>query len=155
MKKLTASAIGVMLLASSLFAGAQEQKLPINEPDQNKPKLFADLPQKMTLKLSEMENMFAFNMGASVTVQATDKMIFQGTIVSKSDANNSGLQSVVIRSTSRIGATLTFTRTTNADGSFNYIGRIMSRDHGDAYEITKENGIYIFQKINPYDLISE
>jgi hypothetical protein len=155
MKKLKASAIGVLLTACCMYAGAQEQKIPLNEPDHNKPKLFNNLPQKMNLKLSEVESVFNYAIGAAVNLQVTDKLLFQGTVVSKSDAKDASVKSIVIRSASLQGATFTFTKTKNTDGSFNYIGRIMSRNNGDAYEIKSENGQYILEKKNLYEMIAE
>ncbi|MGZ5190610.1 MAG: hypothetical protein ACXWCZ_06285, partial [Flavisolibacter sp.] len=85
MKKLKASAFGVLLTVCFLHAEAQDQKIPLNEPDHNKPRLFNHLPQKMTLKLSEVESVFNYSVGAAINVNVTDKLLFQGTVVSKSE----------------------------------------------------------------------
>jgi hypothetical protein len=154
MTLLKAVAFG-FLLAVCTTSFAQEHKLPVNEPDYNKPKLFADLPQKMNLHLAALENLFQLQVGSTVTLQVTDALVFEGTIVSKSDAQEAGVKSIVIRSTNRQGATFTFTKTNGTSGTPSYIGRIMSRNNSDAYEIAMEKGQYVLQKKNLYDMISE
>ena len=155
MTKLNASAVGVLLFMCSLSSFAQEHKLPVNEPDYSKPQLFADLPQKMNLKITAMDNLFQLAVGAVISVQVSDAFTFEGTVVSKSDAQDANVKSIVIRSSNRQGATFTITRTTDAGGSTSYIGRIMSTKNSDAYEIAMEKGQYVLQKRNLYDLISE
>ncbi len=63
--------------------------------------------------------------------------------------------SVVIRSTNRVGARLVFTKVTDADNTIKYIGRIISLQHSDSYEIVSENNQYYFKKQGLYDLIAE
>ena len=155
MKKLKASAFSVLLIVCVQHIQAQEQKIPLNEPNLHKPKLFNNLPQKMNLKISEVEPVLDKSVGTSVNVQLADNFLFQGTVISKSDTPDESVKSVVIRSSSMQGASFTFSKTKNEDGSFKYIGRIMSRNNGDAYEIKFENGQYILQKKNLYELIAE
>jgi hypothetical protein len=153
MKKLKASALGVLLTVCYLHSEAQEHKIPLNEPDHNKPKIFNHLPQKMNLKLSEVESVLNYAVGDAIKVKVTDNLLFQGTVVSKSE--DATVKSIVVKSAQLQGATFTFSKTTKEDGSFNYVGRIMSRNNGDAYEIKAENGQYILQKKNLYELIAE
>jgi hypothetical protein len=153
MKKLSALALGMLLIF--LQASAQDHSIPLNEPDYNKPKLFADLPQRMTLKTAGIEALFNAALGTSISYRVADNFNWEGTVVSRSDAADATVKSVVIRSTNRLGATFTFTRTQKTDGSFTYIGRIMSRNNGDAFEIVLENGQYMLAKKNLYDLLSE
>lgn len=155
MKKLKASTIGILLIMCFLHSAAQDRKIPINDPDYNKPKLFSDLPQKMELRISEMEKFFTLPVGRSMNAKLSTNFNFAGTVVSKSNPKNSGAQTVVIRSSNRPGAVFVFTKRTNADGSFSFIGRIFSRNNSDAYELTSENGKYILQKKNYYDIINE
>jgi hypothetical protein len=155
MKKLKASAFSVLLIVCGMHTQAQEQKIPLNEPNHNKPKLFNNLPQKMNLRLSEVEPVFNYAVGATISIQLADNFLFQGTVISKSDEKDASVKSIVIRSSTMQGASFSFTKTANPDGSYKYIGRIMSRNNGDAYEIKTENGQYILQKKNLYELIAE
>jgi len=155
MKKLKASAFSVLLIVCVQHIQAQEQKIPLNEPNLRKPKLFNNLPEKINLKISEVVTVLDKSVGTAVNVQFADNFLFQGTVISKSDTPDESVKSIVIRSSSMQGASFTFSKTKNQDGSFRYIGRIMSRNNGDAYEIKFENGQYILQKKNLYELIAE
>ena len=145
--------LSVALTIGYLSSSAQSNSIPINEPNYNKPRLFADLPQRMNLKVSDLETLFSLSVGSGINTMVSEQFRLQGTIVSKSE--DASVKSVVIRSSNRPGANFTFTRTTNADGSFNYIGRMISMQHGDAYEVIKHNGAYVLNKIGLYDLFSE
>ena len=154
MKNFISYAFSALLLFSCLFSQAQDKKIPVNDPDYNKPKLFADLPQKMNLQITQLANLFDFAVGSSVNVQVTENLLILGTVVSKSDEKDISIKTVVIRSTNKQGAILTFSKTINNE-EVSYRGRIMSRDNGDAFDIIQEKGQYFLQKKNLYDIISE
>lgn len=154
MKKLKAIATGAFFILSAFFSQAQE-KAPFNNPDYSKPKLFADLPQKMNLKLIEAKSLLNLSVGASVNIQLTEQFHFKGMVVSKSNEKDASVSSIVIRSANREGATLTLTKIMNADGSFTFSGRILSLKNGDAFELVQEKGQYFFQKKNLYEMIAE
>jgi hypothetical protein len=155
MKTVQTAALVALLGVSSLFASAQEQRLPINQPDYNKPRLFSDLPQKMNVTTSDLESLFGLSVGTPVMAKLSKSFPFKGTIVSKSGTTGSQVQSVVIRSTTRQGAILTLSKIANTDGSFVYRGRVLSRESIDAYEIVKENDEYVLEKKNYYEMIRE
>jgi hypothetical protein len=152
MKVLKTSAIGVLLSLFVLRASAQEQ-IPLKDPDYNKPHLFDDLPQKMKLRMTDLEGLLNLSVGASVKVFLADNFQFKGTVVSSARGSET-VRSVVVRSQDRKGATLTVTQTLK-EGAFKYIGRIISLENGDAFDIVKENDEYVLQKKNLYDIISE
>jgi hypothetical protein len=152
MKKLRALAF---YLVSFIFItqAAAQSNIPLNEPDYNKPKIFSDLPQQMILKVSEANQLFGFGEGDIVEVQVTAEYLLKGQVVTI--GGDKSARTVIIRIPGRNNAIFTFTRNSSADGVISYVGRIMSRSNGDAYEIKRENGQFIFNKINLYDLISE
>lgn len=147
------------IVLSSLFclghfySGAQEQKIPINQPNYNQPRLFDDVPQKVDIKVSDIETLFNFSVGTFVTAKFSKTFYLQGTVVSKSD--NASVKSVVIKAVNRRGAVFTFTQITDKDGSVVYRGRILSKDNGDAFELVQENGNYFLQKKNYHELVTE
>ena len=153
MKNLKPTAFCVFLCLSFLLSRSQNQNIPLNEPDRNKPQLFADLPSKMNLRISETENLLKLSVDSPVTVLLADNFLFKGMVVSKSV--DPTVSSIVLRSTNRQGAIFTFTKRLNDEGGFTYLGRIMSKNNGDVFEISQENGQYILQKKNLYDMISE
>ncbi|MBA2499953.1 MAG: hypothetical protein H0V30_09530 [Chitinophagaceae bacterium] len=152
MKTLTNGMLCLILSICSIVALGQP---PINEPDYNKPKLFQDLPEKLHVRLNDFESLFEAPLGKSINIPLHGMASLNGHIVSKSSVSDTRVQSVVVRLTNRKGANFTFTRIINEDGSFEYMGRIISREHGDSLEIVFEHGQYVFQKVGLYDLIAE
>lgn len=152
MKNLSTAVLSVCITLFSLCAAAQHD-VPINEPDYNKPKLFADLPDRINFNPEGLTTLFKLQVGQTANIPLTSNFSFAGIVVST--ANNDNATSVVIKSTNRLGARLTFTRVVNDDKTIKYIGRIISLQHGDTYEIISENNQYYFQKKGLYDLVNE
>jgi hypothetical protein len=155
MKILKSGALCVLLCFGSVCMYAQNEPLPVSTPDYNKPKLFADLPDKFTVDVKALEPLFDVEEGQSVNVRLTGPFNYHGTVVSKSSPKNFSTKSIVIKSTNRQGAVLTFTRTLNTDGTYSYIGRILSHKHSDAFEIEEEKGQYVLVKKHLYDIFNE
>ena len=142
------------LIACGISSFAQG-KVPINEPDQNKPHLFADLPDHMPLRVSNLETLFNLEIGAPVNVTLSGNFHIIGSVISKSPEKELNVKSIVIKSINRKGAIFTYTKTVKEDGTVKYLGRIISTRNSDAYEIVKEEDQYILKKKNLYDIISE
>jgi hypothetical protein len=155
MKNLGTLVLCVGLTLSGLCSFAQSHPIPITEPDYNKPKLFQDLPERISIDVSNLQFLFNSRVGQSVSIPLTTGFSFEGQVVSTSDASDLNVKSVVIKSTNRIGARLTFTKVMNGDAGTTYIGRIISLQHGDTFEIASENGQYYFKKKGLYDLVNE
>jgi hypothetical protein len=156
MKNLIVTLLTVCISFCSLVTAAQAlptKRLPLNEPDYTKPKLFADLPDRIDFNPNDLSNLFELQTGQSVNVMISPGFIFVGDLVSKSNDNHSS--SVVVRSTNRPGARLVFTRIKGENNSVKYLGRIISFKHGDCYEIVCENDHYYFKKKSIYEVISE
>lgn len=154
MKTLKNFTICLVISLGAFRSGAQE-KLPLNQPNYNKPKAFDDLPKKMNISISDMESIFDFSVGTTVTAKLSKGFPFKGTIVSKSGNGKSQVQSVVVNSITRKDAVLTFTKIRIEDGSFIYRGRILNKGSIDAYEIVKENDDYVLEKKNYYEMVRE
>jgi len=156
MRNLSIAVLGFCCMLSSLGSlaqGAQNKTIPINEPDNNRPKLFADLPDQMNINPNSLSTLLELKVGQSVNIPITSAFSFAGEVVSKSDEPK--LNSVVIRSTNRVGARLIFSKITDENNTVKYIGRIISMKHADSYEIVFENNQYYFKKKGFYDLIAE
>jgi hypothetical protein len=152
MKTLSNFALSALLTVCSLASTAQ--KIPINEPDYNKPKLFNDLPEKFPLDLKLIDALLLEQHGKSVQV-ILDDLSFHGVVVSKSNIKDKEFQSTVIRLTNRSGAVLNLVKLFEPDGTVSYRGRIISHKHGDAFEVTYEKGQYVFVKKSYHDLFNE
>lgn len=149
--------MGVTFTLSCMFAAAQHQTLPINQPDYNKPKLFSAMPDQMTANVNNLVALFSSPMGADVSLNlASDATFrFEGQVVSTASKYENTIQSVVIRSTNFSGATLTLSRITSADGIISYKGRIISLKNGDLYEIQSKGNQLLLVKKQTLELVNE
>lgn len=158
MKNLRTAVLCAAMALSATGSYAQEKTntVPINEPDYNKPKLFAGLPDKIQVSTETLGSLFNTTLGrsASITISEENNFRFNGEVVS-SGVKNQYVESVVIRSSNYNGATFSISKTTRADGTVSYRGRIISFKHGDFYNLENENGQYILVKKNYYDLVNE
>ena len=146
------------LICLSLFLICQQsngQTPPVREPDMNRPSLFQNLPNKISCRINDLSALLESETGKPVSFSFVNNLNFQGVVSSVASKSDNTLSSVVIRSTNFPGAALSFSRIKKEDGTFSYVGRIISFQHGDAYEISLENGQYYFVKKGFYDLVNE
>lgn len=157
MKNLRTSLLCVCITLYSLCSFAQNQTIPINEPDYNKPKLFQNLPDNISVSVDKLNSLLDNPVGRGINMNLSDKSQFQfeGQVVSVASKYENSIRSVVIRSTNYNGAMLTLSRITNADGTITYAGRLMSFQHGDLFELQTKDGNLILVKKNFYDLVNE
>ncbi|HEV7332931.1 MAG TPA: hypothetical protein VGN63_17960 [Flavisolibacter sp.] len=154
MKLLKAVAQLAFCLVCTIQASAQNN-VPLNETNYNKPRLFADLPEKAPLHVTELEGLLSQQVGSKVSANIAKNISIFGTIVSKSNPADKSVQSVVIKSLTRQGTIFTFTRVTDTDGSVSYLGRMLNRASGDALEITKEGNGYVIRKQHVAAIVNE
>ena len=121
----------------------------------NRPSLFQNLPEKISCRINDLSALLESEIGRNISFIFTGNLSFEGVISSVASKFDNTLQSIVVRSTNFPGAALSFSRITKEDGTFSYVGRILSFQHGDAYEISQENGQYFFVKKGFYDLVNE
>jgi len=141
-----------LTLLSSVVIHSQDSP-PVNEPDLKKPLLFTNLPSKVPLETSFLKALINVEKGKEVSVQM-GKTALEGKVISSVRKYNN-IQSVIIRSSNFNGATLTLSSSTRPDGTVKISGRLLSLQHGDLYELQKENEQYVLIKKNYYDLINE
>ena len=144
-----------LLCVACLHASAQSSKPPVNEPDYNKRKVFADLPDRMNFRIADAEALLDLAEGTTVNAMVANGFVLKGTVISKSNPADSSVRSIVLKSTNRQGLTFTFSRIKKADGSLAYRGRLLGKNAGDALEIVKDGGAYVMQKKGYYELINE
>ncbi|MEO5562105.1 MAG: hypothetical protein ABIR18_01695 [Chitinophagaceae bacterium] len=134
-------------------------KAPITEPNNNKPKLFANQPASIAVDIHELEALFAETTEANkdIAVQSADKksFSFSGKVVSSTSKYNDKIRTLIIRSSNFSGATLTLSSSIQPDGTVEYTGRIISFQHGDLYELENKKDQYAFIKKNFHDLVNE
>ncbi len=157
MKSLRTSVLCACFALSSLGSFAQEKTVPVNEPDYNKPRLFAGLPDQVQLNSDDLGNLFNTPLGRGASLRLADdtQLRFEGEVVSSGSKYENSLQTIVVRSTNYNGANLTLSKVIQPDGSVVYRGRIISLKHGDLFELQQRDGRYMFVKRNFYDLVNE
>ena len=147
------------IICLSVFLVCQQsnaQSIPVREPDMNRPSLFQNLPEKVSCRINDFSALLNSETGRNVSVLFTDNINLKGVVSSVASKFDNTLQSVVVRLTNYPGAALSFSKITKEDGTVAYTGRIISFQHGDAYEIRQENnGQYYFVKKGFYDLVNE
>jgi hypothetical protein len=156
MKNLKLAPFFICITFYSVCSFAQnvgQRPVSVNEPDYCKPKLFADLPDRINFDPIHLLALFSTEVGQSISLSVTPEFIISGQVVSKANDQNS--TSVVMRLTNRPGARLIFTKLTAPKSSVKYIGRIISLKHGDSYEIISESDQYYFKKKGFYDVVAE
>lgn len=157
MKNLLMSVLCLGMVLFSLCSVAQNQTVPINEPDYNKPRLFDNLPEQIPVNITIINNLLGSRVGNDVDMVISDGSTFRfiGKVVSAVSKYQNSIVSIVVRSTNFAGASLTISKITNEDGSTSYRGRIISRQHGDLYELKQVNDNYVLIKRKYYDLVNE
>jgi hypothetical protein len=156
-RKLLGLALSVIFFVASSSAQDNKTLVP-RETDYNKPKLFSTLPDNIKLNIDSLGNIFSSPTGKQVNLGFGDKILpttFAGKVISVASKYENKIQSIVVRSSNFNGATLTLSSTTMADGTIKYTGRIISFEHGDAYELQKKGDQYMFVKRNLYELVNE
>ncbi|GAA4319495.1 hypothetical protein [Flaviaesturariibacter amylovorans] len=144
----------LLLLGASVGARAQKEA-PLREPDLNKPKLFADLPAALPVSESLLAALLDLPVGKAITVPVSDRFRLEGTVVSRSDAADTCVRSVVLRSSVRGGAAFSLSRVCRPGGGYDWNARMLGYNGGDALELVSENGRYLLVKRGLYDLLSE
>jgi hypothetical protein len=148
---------GLCLLLSFVCATTSaQQSIPVNEPDQNKPKLFTNLPDRIPVDISNLQSLMNVETGKEASLKLGPNNIqgFSGKVVSINNGYDN-IRSVVIRSSNFSGATLTLSSSTQPNGTVKFTGRIISFRHGDLYELQNQNNQYTLIKKNFYALINE
>jgi hypothetical protein len=162
MRNLKPLVAAILLSVSSVCAYSQDAA-PVSEPNYNKPQLFSSLPDNIKVDISNLKSLLATSVGDAVTsslsaeksLTSANSFVFSGQVISTANKYDNKMQSVVIRSANFNGAGLIFSRFTNEEGVTSYSGRIISFEHGDAYELQLIDGDYQFVKKKFHQLVNE
>jgi hypothetical protein len=149
--------LSVCTTVMGLSGFAQTQTIPLNEPNYNKPGLFQQMPDTISVNLEILIGLLNSPIGNPVNANLSDNsnFQFQGQVVSYASKFANNIQSVVIRSANYPGATLNFSRISKSDGTVTYRGRILSFEHGDLYDLVTQGSRLFLVKKKFYDLVAE
>ena len=112
-----------------------------------KPEVFAQYPETINISKSQLSQALTVAEGANVTLNFSSDLIITGRVVANVQKFDN-LQSMVIKSEAFANALFHLSKVTNKDNSISYVGRILSEDALDGYEIKAEaSGIYQLKKI--------
>jgi len=158
MKNLRIPVLCACITLCSLFSAAQDQKVIVNEPNYNKPRLFDNLPEVIPVSIENLNGLVNTKTGTAIsTTLSSDARTapFEGNVVSSVSKYENKVQTVVIKSTNYNGATLYISKVITDDGTIKYNGRLMSFQHGDVYVLQQKDDGFVLVKKNYNDVINE
>lgn len=105
--------------------------------------LFSQLPAKISCSARSLENLFTAAVNNSISVAIGPSLKVQGLVVAKAMISPEQL-SINIRCSNFQDAQLNISRIRERDGSFSYLGKMVSPKQGDVLLLWQENGQYAF-----------
>lgn len=142
------------LVFLSAFLAAQGPV--VNEPDYSKPALFAELPDTVFITGTDIQSLFEKRPGELAQLKMSSSFFYTGYVKTVTSMEGPQRVSLVIQSTNKQGSALYITKITEPNGQVIVRGRIISRQHIDAYDLVYSdvNGC-LLRKRNYYKLINE
>jgi hypothetical protein len=116
---------------------------PVNQHQAEKATLFSQLPAKISCSANTLQNIFSVAVNSPVSIAVNSGMKVEGLVIAKAAISPEQL-SINIRCSNFQDALLNLSRIKEQDGSFSYIGRMVSPRHGDVLLLWQENGQYSF-----------
>lgn len=142
MKKLYAAAYTALLVI--IACTTQAQTIPAVNQEEERPLLFASLPEKLDCNLEEIDKLFMAEPSQKLVIRLNDKLQLDGTVMEKV-RHSPEVLTINFKLTNYPNALFTVSRIIK-DGMIRYTGRIVSRDNGDVMMVVRENGKYFFTK---------
>jgi hypothetical protein len=159
MKNLRTSVLCVCIsfIGLSAFAQTSAEVPPVREPDYNKPKLFSALPDLITITPDFINAAFTSRVGETVDIAIgeNNSFRFSGEVISIVSKYQDAVKTVIIRSSNYNGARFFISRVTSQTGAITYTGRLLSKEHGDVYEIKYSNDGMALVKTNYPNAVTE
>lgn len=122
---------------------ASSQQVPLEQHPVEKPLLFNQLPEKIYCSENGLQQLFTAALNSNLTASLSSQFKIEGTVIARANVSSNQL-SVNIRCNNFKNALLNISRLAQPDGSFNYVGRLLSPQHGDILLLWQENGQYVF-----------
>jgi hypothetical protein len=116
--------------------------------------LFGKLPEQFPITYSWLDKIFIGPDTGTVRIHVTGNSYFEGTISEKVQMN-AHVTTINIKSSNYEGAMLSVSKIRYNDSTMKYIGRIISIQHGDMFELTQENDEVFFKKKKQSVVITE
>jgi hypothetical protein len=170
MKNPSTAVLCLLFVLFAFISNGQTEKIPLNEPDYNKPKIFGDLPDSIEVDAATISGLFNLAKGATIAPSFSNRSTtanfqLRGEVVSKSDntptnglarsAGHGAINSMILKLTDYNGANFTISKITNPDGTVQYKGRIINFKSGDLFVLQNVNGKLVMVKKDYYALVNE
>ena len=135
---------GLALLCNVLYFSSPAQP-PIRQVLPNKPLLFNQLPEKLTVSVTLLEQLFSANALQHIKIPLGTGDYLAG-IVKEKTVRNRQVMNVTIECINYDGALLTLSRITGIGSAVTYLGRVVNIRYGDVLLLTEENNQYFLVK---------
>ncbi|MBL7746169.1 MAG: hypothetical protein JNM19_01970 [Chitinophagaceae bacterium] len=135
----------IVLLIKMSISG-HTQIVPVNEPREDLPKLFAAVPDSVPVNIEVLTSLFEKQNGNSITILANGSPFVEGTIMSQVTKFSNTIRTVTVKLSFTEKALLVFSRITLPSGNTSYRGHINGKQTGDCFELVNQNGRYYFSK---------
>lgn len=110
-----------------------------------KPAQFAAYATRLNCTEAQLAALLSLPENSTVSLTLAGGFEFRG-IVQSSVQKYANLKTAIIRSTNFPGSVFSLSKRSDAVSGEQYVGRIMSVQHSDVYELQFENGQYVFEK---------
>ena len=135
---------GLALLCNVLYLSSAAQP-PIRQVLPNKPLLFSQLPEKLTISPELLEQLFSVDAGQHIKIPLGAGNYLTG-VVKEKTARNKHVLNITIECTNYDGALLTVSRIAGMGSAVTYLGRVVNIRYGDVLLLTEQNNQYLLVK---------
>ncbi|MBL7702586.1 MAG: hypothetical protein JNM14_10060 [Ferruginibacter sp.] len=120
-----------------------------------KPKQFSNFPEFINCSETELAKVFTALPGQAISLYFSNNFTFAGTVKSNI-AKYANLQSAVIESPDYSNTIFHVSKTTKADGSTGYVGRIINKSFFDGFLLNRNaSGTYQLKKVETDRVIQD
>jgi hypothetical protein len=125
---------------------ARSQQLPyIDQHPEEKPALFASLPDKFSVSPSLLKQLFTSSDNNHLSINISKQFIVEGIVLEKVKIS-AQQESINIRCTNYANALLNISIIRLPNNKIRYTGRIISPKHGDVLTLVEEKEQYYFTR---------
>jgi len=144
------------LLMVFIHCSVSAQQDFLKEPDRNRPSLFRNVPETVSIPVTLLDHVSSLATGSPVDISLGETFHYKGTVASSTVQNEGKLLTVIVTSPTLPGCFLTLSRVVHDDKTISYIARILSFQHADCM-VLKEHAdhSYSFIKKKFYDIVGE
>ena len=111
----------------------------------NKPNAFDNYAAELTANQATMEQLFTMQKGTAVNMPIATNLMLVGSVASNVQVYNN-LQTVIVRLTNFPNVVLSISKLSDKYTPEKYVGRLLSSNYADAFEVEQLGNSYILKK---------